>query len=291
MSENLEGMRHKIKGVKKLESVVKTMKILAAANLSQYEQALIALEDYSKVVDLGLSVFFHKHLQADDETVLKQQETAKIYIVVFGSDQGLVGQFNDVLLNFTQAFLKTQIAEVCLWTVGERIYTRLEDAGIKVVKSFEVPNMVSSMTTLIDQILLDCEAYEPNQSIQTLYLIHNQLLTGMNYEPVLKRILPFDKKWQDALAELKWPTQNLPEILGSNPKTLEAFMQEEIFIGLFKACSHSLASENASRFASMQRAEKNIEEMATNLDLDFHQLSQKISDEEMFDVIAGAENL
>ncbi len=290
MSENLEGMRRKIKGVEKLESVVKTMKILAAANINQYEQAVIALEDYTKAVDMGLSVFFHKHIQDDYKSTTGKKETPKTYIVVFGSDQGLVGQFNEILMNFTQEFLNTLTTEICLWAVGERITARLEDAGIQVIESFEVPSAVNGITSLVDQILIDCEAYEPKVSIRTLYLIHNRVIAGMNYEPIAQHILPFDRKWQQSLAELKWPTNNLAEALGKKNLTLEAFLREEIFIGLFKACAHSLASENASRLVSMQRAEKNIEELANNLEHDLHQLRQKTIDEEMFDVIAGAES-
>lgn len=291
MSENLEGMRHKMKGVSKLESVVKTMKILAAANITQYERAVLSLEDYTRTVELGLSVFFNKHVQEDFYESPKKQDNNRTYVVVFGSDQGLVGQFNDVLLAFTLKFLSGITGERCIWAMGERISSRLEDAGIKVIDTFEVPNSVNAITSLVGQILLACEAFENDEVISTLYLVHNRLLSGMNYEPVLQKILPMDQQWQESLAHLKWPSRNLPEVLGSKITTLESLLRETIFIDLFKACAHSLASENASRLSSMQRAEKNIEDMADNLEHTLRLLRQKSIDEEMFDVIAGSEGM
>jgi F-type H+-transporting ATPase subunit gamma len=61
-----------------------------------------------------------------------------------------------------------------------------------------------------------------------------------------------------------------------------------LFVSLFRASAESLASENASRLAAMQRADKNIEELLETLERNYHRLRQASIDAEMFDVIAGA---
>ena len=48
-----------------------------------------------------------------------------------------------------------------------------------------------------------------------------------------------------------------------------ALIREYLFISLFRACAESLASENASRLAAMQRADKNIDESLENLNAHF----------------------
>ena len=68
-------------------------------------------------------------------------------------------------------------------------------------------------------------------------------------------------------------------------------MSTYFFVTLFRACAQSLASEHATRLASMQRAEKNIGELLDNLKLSYHQLRQMTIDEELFDVISGAQVL
>jgi F-type H+-transporting ATPase subunit gamma len=73
--------------------------------------------------------------------------------------------------------------------------------------------------------------------------------------------------------------------------TLGALIREYLFISLFRACAESLASENASRLAAMQRAEKNIDELLEDLNRTFHRLRQSGIDEELFDVISGFEAL
>ena len=69
---------------------------------------------------------------------------------------------------------------------------------------------------------------------------------GAVYEPVGQRLLPLDVQWREGLAKVGWPTGTLPEVMGSG----------YLFISLFRACAESLASENASRLAAMERADR-----------------------------------
>ncbi len=62
-------------------------------------------------------------------------------------------------------------------------------------------------------------------------------------------------------------------------------------MSLFRACAESLASENASRLAAMERADKNIDDLLETLHGTFHQLRQSGIDEELFEVISGFEAL
>jgi F-type H+-transporting ATPase subunit gamma len=79
--------------------------------------------------------------------------------------------------------------------------------------------------------------------------------------------------------------------MGESTETLRALIREYLFVSIFRACSESLASENASRLAAMQRADNNIDELLETLHRDFHRLRQSGIDEELFDVISGVEAL
>ena len=114
---------------------------------------------------------------------------------------------------------------------------------------------------------------------------------GPTYEPVSQHLLPLDSAWALKLAHLPWPSGNLPEVIGDRERTLRAFVREYLFVSLFKACAESLAAENGSRLAAMQRAEKNIDDMVEDLNQTFHRLRQSSIDEELFDVVSGYECL
>ena len=60
MSHSLASLQHKINSAGDLQSVVRTMKAMAAVNITQYENAVNSLADYYQTVKLGLNVCFHQ---------------------------------------------------------------------------------------------------------------------------------------------------------------------------------------------------------------------------------------
>src|SRR5271165_2848459 len=130
MSDTLASLRRKISGADDLESVVRSMKALAAASIGQYEKSVLALADYYRTVELGLVVCLRKRREAVAEQPERSAAEPKtVSAIVFGSDQGLVGQFNDVLADFVAQTLDALPSEKKVWAVGERIHARLTDAG------------------------------------------------------------------------------------------------------------------------------------------------------------------
>ncbi|MFA6014350.1 MAG: F0F1 ATP synthase subunit gamma [Gallionellaceae bacterium] len=291
MSETSESLRRKIDGAAELESVVRTMKALAAASITQYERAVHSLDEYYRTVELGLLAWLHQ-----SGTVLNFGEAAQLHgseigAVVFGSDQGLVGQFNEVLADFVISSLSETSGNKNIMAVGERVQGHLGDAALPVTGTFQVPNSITAVTALVGSILMEIEAQRERGQIAEVFLFHNRPKPGGLCQPVMQRLLPLDSEWRHGLTALPWPTNNLPEVISDSPATLQALIREYLFISLFRACAESLASENASRLAAMQRAEKNIEELLEDYKQDFHRQRQSTIDEELFDVIAGFEAL
>jgi F-type H+-transporting ATPase subunit gamma len=268
------------------------MKALAASSIGQYDKSVRALGDYYRTVELGLGACFRESRSA--APIVKRNEptdAGAIGAVVFGSDQGLVGQFNDVVADFAVKTLAALPGKPEVWAVGERVYARLADAGLPVVGIFTVPNSVQAITPLVGQIQIESEAHRAKGEYARLYVFHNRPKSGALYEPVSQRLLPLDEQWQEGLAKVPWPTKIPPEVMCGGIVTLRALIREYLFISLFRACAESLASENASRLAAMERADKNIDDLLETLHTTFHRIRQAGIDEELFDVVAGFEAL
>jgi len=291
--DTLEGLRRKLEGAEDIKSVVRTMKAVAASNIGQYEMAVSSLGEYYRTVSLGILAYFReeKIVIRNKNNEVKRNIENSICAIVFGSDQGLVGQFNDSLTDFVSQSLKILPGKKEIWAVGERVQLLLKDAGFTTTNNFSVPNSVNAITPLVGQILVKCEEIPEKENKKEVYIFHNQPKSGAGYIPVCQRLLPLDEKWKHTIADINWPTKNLPQVLGGLKSTLLALISAYLFVSLFKAVAESLASENASRLAAMQRAEKNIEELLDDLNHKFHSLRQSTIDEELFDVVSGFEAL
>jgi F-type H+-transporting ATPase subunit gamma len=176
-----------------------------------------------------------------------------------------------------------------IWAVGERIHALMADSGLPKAGLLPVPASVNAITLITGRILIEIEAAREKGDIVDVHLFHNRPTSGAVYEPAGRRLLPLDRVWQHSLAVLPWPTGNQPEVIGGAASALPAFIRGYLFVLLFQACAESLASENASRLAAMQRAEKNIGEILEDLNRAFHRIRQESIDEELFDVISGCE--
>lgn len=319
MSQTTASLRHQIDSATDLQSVVRTMKAMAASSIGQYEHAVRALHEYDRSVQLALSACFrpggpHEVPLAGRVPGAAPTDGHRV-AVVFGSDQGLVGQFNDLLAHFVHDTLTPLSGPTTVWTVGERMRARLEGGDWPLGQHFALPGSLAAITPLVGQVLMALEAQreqapldgdtgddaagrdEPPRPaakarpVTQVLLFHNQPLAGAAYAPDCQRLLPLDGAWQRELATMPWPTRQWPEVVNASPDTLLALVREYLFVSLFRACAQSLASENASRLAAMQRAEKNIDELLEGLNQGFHRLRQGSIDEELFDVIAGFEAL
>jgi F-type H+-transporting ATPase subunit gamma len=296
MSDTTENLRRKIKSASDLQSVVRTMKALTASSIGQYERSVEALADYYRTIELGLHACLPRDaapLAASSVRAARNSSTP-VNAIVFGSDQGLVGQFNDVVAEFAFGQLSQLLEKkrpVKIWAVGERVRDRLLDLGLIDVGLYSVPNSVAAISPLVGQILVDNQVGQSDALVSNLQLFYNRPLTAAIYEPVTKQLLPLDEAWRQNLISLTWPTKTVPEAIGGKANALRPLISSYLFVSLFRACAESLASENASRLAAMQRAEKNIDDLLEDLNGSFHRLRHSNIDEELFEVVSGFEAL
>ncbi len=143
----------------------------------------------------------------------------------------------------------------------------------------------------MQQVLLRFEAWRSRRGETRLLLFHNAPATATHYEQLRVDLLPPDDQWLVTMSGQRWPGRCLPLYSPPWQPLFAALIAEYLFVSLFRAFAGSLAAENAARLASMQRAEKNIEEMGTAFRADYRTLRQNSVTEELFDVIAGFEAL
>jgi F-type H+-transporting ATPase subunit gamma len=294
MTESTAGLRHQISSATDLRSVVRTMRALAASNIGHYERAVAALIGYDRTIELGLGVCLRAQVEVaptdDAPPAPNRRRQRAAGVIVFGSDQGLVGPFNDTIADHVIAS-SAQLPRAAVWAVGDRVAARLVEAGIPVIKSYAVPTSVEAIDALVGRLQVDVETHPSQLDGPQLQLFHNQPLPGALYRPTGQRLLPLDATWIATMTATPWPAPGLPEVVGDGAATLRALVREYLFVSLYRACAESLASENASRLAAMQRADKSIADLLETLHGRFARLRQGAIDAELFDVTSGYEAL
>lgn len=289
--ETLEGLKKKIRTASELNSVVKTMKVLAAVNMKQYEKAVDSLRDYFRTVEMGLQVVLQKGYRTS--SFGKNKDEQRSGVIIWGTDQGMCGQLNEQIIEHAQQNIKrfrSDSEDRTILAIGIRAGSRLQDAGENVERSYDVPGSLSGVTSSVQDILLKIEDWHEVRGINDIVLFYNRYIPESNsYKPQTFNLLPFYPEHFSHLVHGKWESRVLPTYTMDTDRLFSSLVKEYLFVSLYRAFVESLASENASRLMSMQKAEKNISERLNDLTFRFNQKRQTSITEELLDLVAGFE--
>jgi F-type H+-transporting ATPase subunit gamma len=290
--QTTESLKRRIKSAGDLLSVVKTMKALAAVSIRQYQKAVESLEDYNRTVEMGLQIVLKERMGAMMKS--KNMAVKRMGAIIFGSDQGLCGQLNEQISVFAldsikDAGVKKENRKVL--AVGARVADYVEDAGQPIDELMATPSSTAGITPLVQEIIMVIEEWHFRHNVDHFMLFYNDYISGANYRPYKVQLLPVNSDWLKEISRKKWDSKSLPIFRMDGDRIFSSLIREYLFVSLYRAFAESLASENASRLASMQNAEKNIEEQMQDLNVQFHRTRQMTITEELLDIVAGFEAL
>jgi len=295
---NAQSLQTTIHHVEDLQAVVKTMKALAAVSIRQYERAVDVLGEYSRSIETGFQILLQqRHFQGEPliPPVLASHpvEFQQVAAIIFGSDRGLCGQFNERIASFALSELEKLGLnnDPLIAIAGERLLTPLETENQEIYQQFTVPAAVDAIVDLTAEILLAIEAWQVHEQVDRVILFYNEPSTGTSYNPRQFQLLPIDSNWLHSLSQRSWQTNEIPLLTMDEEAFLSALIREYLSLYLFRAAAASLASENASRLSSMQSAEKNIQDRISDLTSEYRRQRQSAITSELLDVVSGFEAL
>jgi F-type H+-transporting ATPase subunit gamma len=287
--ETLEALGRRIATTEDLQAIVRTMKSLSAVSIRQYERAVAALGEYNRTVDLALQALLRaRPAMVRTAAVAPGQATA----VVFGSDHGLCGRFNDEIARFARERLREADARGpghrCL-AVGARAEARLAALGVAVDERLVLPASVSGLAALAQAVLVQVDAWSAREGPGPVLLIHHRRGREAVAGPHLRQLLPLGPERLRNLAARPWPSRRLPTFTLDPDRLFAATVRQYLLASVYRAAAESLASEHASRLASMQAAERSIEEHLAGQQAEFRRLRQASITEELLDIVTGFE--
>ncbi len=290
--KTLEAIKRKLESARDLQSVVKTMKAMAAVSIRQYEEAVNSLQEYNRTLEMAFRIALRDI--KPDFLLAEQKNAHRLGAIIFGSEQGMCGQFNEQIASFTldhMAKIQHDPQYRKVVSLGIRPVAHLQSAGQTVEDTFKLPGSVQEITWSVHDLLLKIKAWRHEEKIDRIVLYYNKKRTGSSYIPVSWHLLPMDSAWLYQLRNRPWQSNSLPTYRMRWDDLLSALVRHYFFFHLFRAFAESLASENASRLAAMQAAEKNIVERLENLTDRYNRQRQSAITSELLDIVSGFEAL
>ncbi len=288
--ELLETLNRKIEIAGELQSLVRVMKVLAAVSIREYAQAVESLVEYERTIEMGLQIAMRNR----PRELAKPAQNKRLGAVIFGSGLGLCGKFNEQIASYAvdrMNELKIEREERTILALGERVVAPLEKEGEHVEERFYFFGNHHGITQVMQRVLIKIEEWHRQRGIDRIVVFYNRPVSQASFHPNMLYLFPLDTEWLLSLAEREWNSRSLPTFTMEWEKLFSSLIRQYLFLSLYRAFVESLASENASRLASMQMAEKNIGDKLKELRMQFYSQRQTSITLELLDIVTGFEAL
>ncbi len=319
--QTLDELRRRIDNADDMQSVVSSMKVLAVVSIRQFEKALVSLNDYNRTVELGLQAIMQNGsamsdamlktdlpflMPPDPESAGRRQNSKgaesrgrvpadRTCALIFGSEQGLSGQFNEQIAEFALSGMEKlglTTGNRSLLAIGDHVAYRLKNAGLPVEQTFPIHGTAKAVTESVREIFLFLDGLRRGKNITRIILFFHKPLSGAHYLPRMSQLYPVERRFLLNLAQRPWPSpRSRPMITMDQVHLFRYLIRNYLRITMERAFVESLLSENASRLLAMQVAEKNIAEYIEDLKHEFNNRRQGEITAELLDIVAGSEAL
>ena len=281
----LRELQKKLESVGGLREVVNAMRNLAAVYVRRAEAALEATRPYAEVVETALHV------------VLKQPgvpeagvgDDRRCLAVVFASDQGLCGTYNERVVRAAVAFREQAGFPVEFTAIGIRARDQLILRGIQPIAGVHAPTSIEGIRARVPELAADIFDSFSQLDATEMTFVYN-VYTGMGrFREEVRPVLPPRRDHLQATRQNMFryePLLTMPpdELLGE-------LIEEYFFVQLYRALLESHSSESGARLLAMTAASSNIDDRFAELTKDYQTVRQDAITAELLDVVGGAEAL
>lgn len=279
MTIALSDIKRRIGSTAQIKKVTGTLQKVAGAKLIQDLRRLANADNYFSRLCLLLDLARRTlPMNAGVHPLLNvPPEGLPIALLVFGSDRGLCGSFNSLLIKSVTAFLQDHTGEsVTVFFRGKISYNRALRLQLHPIEYVETAEGLGAR--MIDTFL--------KKQVGRVYIMHWDFITKARQEIAIRQVLP--ATFENTVNAASGSPSPLPARIEPSPQALiESLLPEYINRSIYNAVHKSAAAENTQRQAAMSRATENAGSMLSDLRKQYSRLRQESITTEMLEIVAG----
>jgi F-type H+-transporting ATPase subunit gamma len=283
----IKDFNKKITSLKNMGKMTRTMKMVSASKFKRAHKAQINAKVYAhKLTELMGRL--SSGGSADHPLLKTKKAVTKCLIVLFTSDKGLCGGFNNNLIRKTRHWTSENSYKYTTMDMsfcGRRGYMYFRRAA-EINKYYENITMEPAFNDA-QGLAEDITAAFIKGDYEEIYLAYNRFDGPLSQTPVIEKLLPLEfsvfettsPKSQDYICE--------PEEKEIVYFLIPKFLNFKIFFTLLE----NAAGEHTARMSAMDKASRNTEDLIDRYTLLRNRARQAAITTELIEIISGAETL
>ncbi|WP_185873362.1 F0F1 ATP synthase subunit gamma [Blattabacterium cuenoti] len=272
---NLKEIKKKIYSIDSVIKTTEAMKMISISELKKYKKFLnhiIIYMDYMKSLFIDLIKLEKRSF------LLKKKKIGKKLFILFTSDKGLCGSFNNLIFE--------KLGKICR-VIKEKnfLFFSIGKKGIDFIYEKKLNNYwdytfsIKKIKIFVKKIIND---FYTNK-VSSIYLIYHK---NIEKNIFIEKLLPI------VFNEKKYLKFSINPILESSSKEIfRYFINNFIEIKLKKVFLESILCEHTFRMISMNKATENSYDIKRNLILNYNKERQNTITKEILEIISGLESV
>ena len=282
-------IKGRIQSVRATGKITNAMYLIASTKMRRAREELANTRPYFEALQGEIKRVFRTANGVDSRYFYPPDVTAPregtYGCLVVTADKGLAGAYNQNVVKETQKLL-SEHPDTKLFVVGEYGRHIFAQRGIPVEQSFlyTAQNPTLERAREICDVLLD--GYESGE-LTEIFVIYTDLENRLTAQARSTRLLPFHRTSFAAPAKER-AVKSAFEFQPSVEAVLDALMPSYIAGFIYSALVDSFCAEQNARMTAMDAANRNAEELLSQLSLEYNRVRQSAITQEITEISAGA---
>ncbi|NLA23895.1 MAG: ATP synthase F1 subunit gamma [Bacteroidales bacterium] len=286
---SLKELRNRIGSVRSTRQITSAMKMVAAAKLKGAQDRVTGFRPYSENMSRIISSLINPEDEKLASPFMNPNEGKNILIMLFTSNRGLCGGFNNNIVKSAIEYAETNFAaeiknqQLSFYCIGKKGADLIRRRGFKIEELNQeiLDNANFANANEISEAIM--KAFTNNEYSKVI-LAYNMFRNAVTQVQTIEQFLPVlppvaEENSKDYIYEPN--TDKL--VIDIIPKTIK--------IQFHKALLDSVASEHGARMTAMHQATDNATEIIRELTLQYNKARQAAITNEILEITSGAEAL
>ena len=275
MAGQISAIKKRLQTVNSTKKLTKATELVATVKLQKYSTNTLSNEEYAKNLRRFIAAALRGEApeQEDNLYLIETKVDNPLYIVIT-SNSGLCGSYNQELLKYVEENVPKDVPIFAIGTIG---YNWLMKNDFMVVKKYD--ELEDLKPRILNQLIQNILLLYQNDEISEINVVYTKYVNTLTYKPTVLKLLPFEteeaEKGEEILLE---PSRN--EVLNT---LIPMYISSQIYVCFLE----SKTSENAARRNAMNVANKNAEQLVTELQLSYNKARQAAITQEMNEIVAS----
>jgi F-type H+-transporting ATPase subunit gamma len=269
----LKDISRRLKSVKNIQKITKSMKMVSAAKYARAEKDLRLARPF------GSALVFNEKV----EVAPAPENVKKHLIVAITSDRGLCGAIHTSIVKAVKSLLaeNKEGLETRLVCIGDKSKSMLQRVYAKNIL-FSVNDIGKKQITFIDASLIANQILSSGYEFDSGEIIYNRFKSAISYSTAKQQF------YSTSLVNL---AKNIGLYDSLDSETIRCFQEFQLASMLFYGFRENSTSEQSARMSAMDNASKNAGEMIGKLTLYYNRTRQAVITRELIEIISGASAL